>query len=361
MFRILPLVLAMQVTGETNPPPEAGAIDSSLVHANGRISPTVIAIRSAAPIKLDGVLDEEIWQRAEPVTGFRRERPGDGGPAAERTEVRVVYDDNAIYVGARLYHEDTKTLSRRLGRRDAFRIQTDKFFALIDPHHDHRTAVMMGVTSVGSLEDGSISNDRLYPFDISWNPVWEARTTIDSAGWWAEMRIPFSQLRFSGEDTQVWGIQFMRIIQRAGEMSAWAWTPPTEPGYVSKFGHLLGISQIRAPRRLEVVPYVLPQGMFTEGADPQSPFNDGSLYQFSGGADIKYGVTSDLTLDLSVNPDFGQVDADPAVVNLTNFVSFFPELRPLFVEGANIFDFGLDAHLNTGREFAFNLEGASLF
>ncbi len=361
MIRILPLVLAMQVTGETNPPPEAGAIDSSLVHANGRISPTVIAIRSAAPIKLDGVLDEEIWQQAEPVTGFRRERPGDGEPAAESTAVRVVFDDRALYVGVRLYNEDERTLSKRLGRRDDFRIQTDKFFVIIDPHHDHRTAVILGVTTVGVLEDGSMSGDRLYPFDMSWNPVWEARTTIDSAGWTAEMRIPFSQLRFSGEHTQVWGIQFMRIVQRAGEMSSWAWTPPTEPGYVSKFGHLLGLSQIPAPRRLEVLPYVLPQSTFTEGADPQNPFNDGSLYQFSGGADLKYGVTSDLTLDVSVNPDFGQVDADPAVVNLTNFETFFPELRPLFIEGANIFDFGLDAQLGTGREFSFNREGSSLF
>ena len=155
--------------------------------------------------------------------------------------------------------------------------------------------------------------------DASWDPVWETTTVIDSLGWTAEMRIPFSQLRFPPGAEQTWGIQFRRDIRAAGEAVDWSWTPRTESGQASKWGHLFGLRNIPAPRRLEVLPYSVSQARFTEGANRRSPFNDGSVGSLAGGLDLKYGLTSDLTLDATINPDFGQVEADPSVVNLTAF------------------------------------------
>src|SRR6185436_6663987 len=173
--------------------------------------------------------------------------------------------------------------------------------------------------------------------DASWDPVWVAKTRIDSLGWVAEMRIPFSQLRFSAKDVRVWGIQFRRDNVRAGEAADWQWSPRTEPGTVSKYGHLLGLAEIPSPRRLELLPYGSSQARLTQGLVAGHPFNDGTVGSAEAGLDLKYGLTSNLTLTASVNPDFGQVEADPSVVNLTAFETFFEERRPLFVEGSNIF------------------------
>lgn len=315
-----------------------------LVHADGRIPPAVTAIRVERPPTLDGRLDDEAWRDAVPATGFRRDYPSDGEPASDSTEVRVTYDDRALYVGARLHAKDVSTVSRRLSRRDAFEVQNDKFFVMLDAHHDHRTAFIFGVTPAGEREDARSSGDSKLAMDPSWDPVWDAATRIDSLGWVAEMRIPLSQLRFSAEDAHVWGIQFRRDLLSAGEAVDWAWTPGEQPGFTTKFGHLLGLDRLRRPSRLEILPHVVTKAAYTEGADPENPFDDGSVYDGSMGVDLKYGVSSDLTLDVSVNPDFGQVDADPAVVNLTNFETFFPELRPLFIEGSDIFQFGIPGH-----------------
>jgi hypothetical protein len=318
--------------------------DSALRNPNGTIPPSVVAIRAQQPPDLDGILDDDVWRRATPVSGFRRDVPSDGAPAAERTEVRVAYDDRAVFIGARLFASDPSTVSRRLGRRDAFNVSNDEFQVIVDSHHDHRTAFLFGVTPAGGRNDAIASGDTRGQLDPSWDPVWEVATRIDSLGWIAEIRIPLSQLRFSKEDRQVWGIQFRREIFSASEVVDWAWTSQSEPGWVSNFGHLLGIENLRPPSRLEVLPHVVGRTALTEGADPANPFDHGSVYTASAGADIKYGVTNDLTLDATINPDFGQVDADPAVINLTQFETFFPELRPFFVEGANIFDYNILGH-----------------
>jgi hypothetical protein len=335
---LLALLALLQISDTT---PLARA---DLIHRNGRVPPSITAVRTDAPPRLDGVLDDAVWRRAVPVTEFRRDVPSDGQPASENTEVRVLYDRDALYIGARLYTRDPATVSRRLSRRDSFGVFNDVFFVLIDSYHDHRTAFVFGVTPAGERRDLIASGDGRGSRDAGWDPVWEARTGVDSLGWTAEMRIPFSQLRFPPGDRQVWGIQFRRDIRHAGEAVDWSWAPRTEPGQASKFGHLFGLRDIPSPRRLEILPYSVSQARFTEGADRANPFDDGSRASLSGGLDLKYGLTSDLTLDVTVNPDFGQVEADPAVVNLSAFETFFEERRPFFVEGAGIMSFGIQDH-----------------
>jgi hypothetical protein len=310
-------------------------------HRNGRIPRTVTAVFVASAPRIDGHLDEPAWQLAAPQSGFRRDVPSDGNPAAEETEVRVLYDHEALYVGARLRDHHPELVSRRLSRRDSFDSFNDTFFILIDSYHDHQTEFIFGVTPAGEKRDASMGGDGdNYTIDTSWDPVWEVKTSRDSLGWVAEARIPFSQLRFPQTPEQVWGIQFRRDIVRAGEAVDWSWASKNEPGVTSKFGHLLGLKDLPAPRRLEFLPYVRTQARLTEGVDPKNPFDNGRVTALAGGIDAKYGLTSDLTLSASINPDFGQVEADPSVVNLTAFETYFEERRPLFVEGSNIFNFG---------------------
>ena len=314
--------------------------DSALTHSNGDVPPAVTAVRADPAPVLDGVLDDAVWQMATPVTGFRRDRPGDGLPAAEKTEVRVAYTDDALYVGARMYDRDPSRISLLRGRRDSFMQSNDQFLIQLDSYHDHRTTFVFGVTPAGGRNDLVAPNDGFQGMDAGWDPVWDATTRVDSLGWVAEMRIPFSQLRFREGERQVWGVNFRRDILHAGEAVDWAWRPSTESGLASSFGHLLGLEGVRRPSRLEVLPYAVTRASFDQRADPASPFDDGSVYGGSAGLDLKYGLTGGLTLDATVNPDFGQVEADPAVVNLTAFETFFEERRPFFVEGAGLFGFG---------------------
>ena len=331
----------------------APADSTALTHANGRVPRAATAVFAERAPNVDGKLDDPVWQTARPERGFRRDSPSDGNPAAQDSEIRIVYDQDALYVGARLFDDRPDLVSRRLNRRDSFDDFNDVFFALIDSYHDHRTQFVFGVTPAGERRDAIASNDGLGDFDAGWDPVWEAKTTIDSLGWVAEFRIPFSQLRFPNAAAPVWGIQFRRDIVRAGEAVDWQWSPRTEPGQTSKYGHLLGLQRIPAPKRLEFLPYSSSQARLTEGADPTNPFDDGSVSSLSGGLDVKYGVTSDLTVNATINPDFGQVEADPSVVNLTAFETFFEERRPFFVEGSNVFgfnaNFGLDRFFYSRR------------
>lgn len=200
-----------------------------LVHRNGRIPPSVTAIPAPAPARIDGRLDEPWWHTAVPATDFRRDVPADGNPASEGSEIRVAYDRNALYIGARLYHRDITAISRRLSRRDSFSVFNDVFFVMIDSYHDHRTAFVFGVTPAGEQRDMLTTSDGGNR-DASWDPVWETKSLIDSLGWTAEMRIPFSQLRFPARAEQTWGIQFRRDIRAAGEAVDWSWTPEPNQG-----------------------------------------------------------------------------------------------------------------------------------
>jgi hypothetical protein len=308
----------------------ATATDSTVLrHADGRVPSTVVAVRVPRAPSLDGRLDDAAWGAARPIGGFRQIDPTEGAAATESTLVYLVYDDAAIYVGLRLFDDEPHRILRPLGRRDD-NLQSDMVFVDFDSYHDHRTAFEFAVNPAGVKTD-DITSDDFFIGDRSWEPVWDVATAIDSLGWIVEMRIPFSQLRFPQVRDQLWGFQVFRSVLRKNELSQLAFVPKNETGYASRFAHLVGLRDIPAPRRLEVLPYSLGRGTY----DPA-----GSSYFGGAGLDVKYGVTSNLTLDASINPDFGQVEQDPALVNLTAFETFLHERRPFFVEGASIFTFG---------------------
>jgi hypothetical protein len=311
---------------------------SHLVNPDGRVPPHLIAKYIEDAPRLDGRLDEEAWRGAMIVWDFTQVEPEDGTEPTERTEVCIVYDRGALYIGARLFDREPERIARRLGRRDSH-TSSDMFWVNIDSYHDHRTTFRFSVNPAGVRGDEIATNDDIHG-DGSWEPVWDVATRVDSLGWVVEMRIPFSQLRFSSAEEQVWGINFARDVFRKNESLRWSWAPNTEEGYASHFGHVGGLRGIPAPRRLELLPYTVGTVENLQGGDPANPFTQGGNYDVSIGLDLKYGLTSSLTLDATVNPDFGQVEADPAVVNLSVFEIRFPERRPFFVEGADIFRFG---------------------
>jgi hypothetical protein len=302
-------------------------------HSHDRDAPSVPALRITETILIDGTLDEAAWGRAAPITDFIQIVPHEGSPASQRTEVRLLYDDEAIYVGARMH--DTGEILGRLGRRDMPMGDSDWLTVVFDSYHDHRSAFGFEINPAGVRRDQSRAGGRE---DDSWDPVWEAATSVDGEGWTVEMRIPFSQLRFSGEPLQTWGLQVERSIAREREFAAWAYTPPDQPGGIPRFGHLSDLEGISTGNRLELLPYTLSRA---EYIDPRgNPFRSDSEYGFDVGVDLKYRLTSEMTLDATVNPDFGQVEVDPAVINLSALETFFQERRPFFVEGGEIFRFG---------------------
>lgn len=291
------------------------------------------AARTTAPITLDGRLDEAAWAQAPVTDSFTQIDPDEGRPASQRTEVRVLYDDTFLYVGARLH--DTGRITARLGRRDMDFGDSDWFGVMIDSYLDHRTAFGFDVNPAGVRHDEikTINTD-----DYSWDPVWEAATTIDSAGWTAEYRIPFSQLRFSNAREQVWGVQFERIIGRNREYAVSTFIPKSIRGGVPEYGHLIGVQNIRPGKRLELLPYTVQRASYVDpGANT---FREKPELNTEVGLDLLYRASSNLTVNAAFNPDFGQVEVDPAVVNLGVYETFFQEKRPFFVEGSEIFGFG---------------------
>jgi hypothetical protein len=315
-------------------------------------APVVHAVRRAGRLAIDGRLDEEVWASAVVATGFLQTEPNEGQPSTERTEVWVLYDEDAIYIGARLW-DATGDVRQRLGRRDSYLMDSDWFQVMLDSHHDHLTAYQFSINPAGVKRDEIQNGSRN---DASWDAVWDGAATVDAEGWSVEMRIPFSQLRFSGQDAHVWGIQFSRRINRLQEVSVLAFTPRRDRGGVARFGHLNGIREIGQGRRWEIMPYTLARAEYTPvGAG--NPFRDGSDFFGGVGLDAKYRLTSALTIDATVNPDFGQVEVDPAMVNLSAFEQSLQEKRPFFVEGADIFRFG-DARLFYSRRIGRAPQGA---
>ncbi len=300
--------------------------------------PVLRAVRvSGHEIRIDGRAVEAPWLSAPVATDFVQFEPAEGEAATERTEARVLYGDEALYVAIRAYDRDPSGIVGQLTRRDQ-NSYSDQVGVVVDSYFDRRTAFHFAVNPVGVKQD-------IYRYDDTgeddgWDAVWEVATTTDEEGWTAEFRIPYSQLRFRDADVQTWGINFVREIARRDETDVWAPTSRKDAGVVSRFGELRGLENLRAPRRLEIVPYTVGRVQRAPG-DADNPFFRRSERFGTVGADLKYGLTSDLTLDVTLNPDFGQVEADPAQVNLTAFETFYPERRPFFLEGSSIFRFGL--------------------
>ena len=298
------------------------------------------AVPRVGSIVLDARLDEEAWLNAPPSPAFTQSYPNPGQPATDSMDVRVLYDDAAIYVGVRMYDAHPDSIAAQLARRDASGIYSDWLHVIIDSYHDRRTAFRFSVNPRGVQKDVYTSNDGNE--DLNWDAVWEAATRVDSLGWVAEYRIPLSQLRYGSatpEVGRVWGFQVMRDIARRNERDSFSpWTPQS-PGFVSSFGTLTGLGDLPSPRRLEVLPYLSAKATREPGAAADPFYHDTDL-QPSIGGDVRYGLPGGMTLTGTINPDFGQVEVDPAVVNLSAFETFFPEKRPFFLEGSDVFSFG---------------------
>ncbi|MEJ2336007.1 MAG: DUF5916 domain-containing protein [Gemmatimonadales bacterium] len=287
-----------------------------------------------ASIKIDGRLDDEVWQAAAFTSDFVQKEPVEGAAPTERTEVAFAYDGKHLYVGARMYSENPEDIRAVMTRRDDDG-NSERLIVSIDGYKDRRTAYSFAVTAAGVRLDWYHPNDREFSRDRSFDPVWQAKSQIDDEGWTAEMAIPFSQLRFQSGDEQTWGININRFIPAKNEDIFWVPVPRDESGWSSWFGDLTGIQAVAARRPVELVPYVSTDATFTssELVEEANPFDDGSKLEPRFGLDLKAGLGPNLTLDATVNPDFGQVEADPAVVNLSQFEVFFPERRPFFIEG----------------------------
>jgi len=292
-------------------------------------------VENEVPV-IDGIFDDDVWQTINWVGNFTQREPYSGEKPSQATKFKILYDDNDIYVAIKVEDNEPGKIEKRLTRRDDF--DGDWVAIAFDSYYDKRTAFSFGVNVAGVKLDLVVSNDN--EMDDTWDPVWYVKTSTDNEGWNAEMRIPLTQLRFSDKEELTWGLQVMRWLFRKEEFSAWQHIPQESSRWVSLFGELHGIKGIKPKKEIELVPYVMGN---TERFKKEkgNPFGTGTDYHFSAGLDGKIAVTNDFTLNFTVNPDFGQVEADPSEVNLTAFETFFEEKRPFFIEGSNIYDYGI--------------------
>ncbi len=305
--------------------------------------PTIVAspLPDANALKLDGNLDDDAWGRADAITEFRQRDPKENGDPSYRTEARVVYDAEALYVAVQAYDPQPEKIVGILTRRDAFS-PSDTVSVLIDSYHDRRTAYQFTVNPVGVKQDTYYFNDGNQ--DTGWDAVWDVAVSRNAQGWRAEFRIPFSQLRFERREGQTFGFAVTRHIARLNETESWPLIAKSRNGFVSQFGQLNGLQMTHSPKRLELMPYAVAD-LHTEPAPTDgNPLVDKKHAGAELGLDLKYAVTPGLTLTATVNPDFGQVEADPAVVNLSGFETFFSERRPFFIEGSGAFNFDMDCN-----------------
>ncbi len=292
---------------------------------------------SSAPV-INGILDEDIWTEGEWIDDFTQHEPYNGRPATQRTEFKILFDDDNLYVAIKAFDTSPDSIMNRLTRRDE--VDGDLVAIILDSFHDLRTGFTFGVSSAGVKYDLMFTGDGQNE-DESWDPNWWVKTSINSEGWIAEMKIPFSQVRFEKNSGDVWGLEIARIIYRNNETDFWQHIPKDAPGIIHLFGELSGLEQIKPRKIFDITPYAVAKTETFE-AEPSNPFlTKGKLSKLNGGIDAKIGITNNMTMDLSINPDFGQVEADPSEVNLSAYETFFSEKRPFFVEGNNITNFGL--------------------
>lgn len=334
MLHALVLVFQLSAIPTAQTSPAIPPADPSAGVAGAR---SARATRTLKPPVIDGRDDDAIWRDAQSITAFRQFDPVEDGEPPLPTEAKVAYDDRYLYVFVRAFDPHPDSIRAFLSRRDSY-TSSDRIWVMIDSYHDHRTGYEFGVNPAGVKYDKVIDGDGNE--DASWDGVWDVATRIDDKGWTAEYRIPLSQLRFPKADAHTFGFSIWRDIARSNVRMSWPVWRRTKPGLVWQFGELSGLDGIGSSRRLEVTPYAVAKNVTAAG--PGGAF--GRSDQVTGGADLKYGLTSNLTLDAAINPDFGQVEADPSVLNLTAFETFLTERRPLFLEGAGIFRYDLDCN-----------------
>ena len=335
-LRALPLLVALVTSASASAAPLAAQSPAR----------TIVGQRTATPPRVDGRLDDAAWGAAAAASGFVQHRPRPGAPATHDAEVRVLYDDDALYVGVRNRDARPDSIVGRLARRDQA-VYSDWFTVLVDSYQDRRTAFAFSVNPRGVQRDWAVVNDGQE--DDGWDAVWAVATAVDAEGWTAEFRIPLSQLRFTAADVgRGWGVNFARTLARGDESSYWSPVSPEVTGLVSQFGTLAGLRGLPAPRRLELQPYTMARVTRAPG-ERADPFFDPTALGASVGGDLRYGIGAGLTLSATINPDFGQVEADPSQVNLTAFETFLQERRPFFAEGADIFGIGFPQLLYSRR------------
>ena len=320
---IAAVVLALQSSSSLPPPRTPSAT-------------TAVAQRATTPPVIDGKDNDEVWRLAPAIKDFRQFAPTEDADPSFPTEAKVAYDDHNFYVFVRAFDSHPDSIKKLLARRDS-RICCDQIKIVIDSYHDRRTGFEFAINPGGVKRDYAIYGDGEQE-DDAWDGVWEVATQIDSLGWTAEFRIPLSQLRYAHAPTNTFGFAIWRDIDRhGGERVGWPLYRTSRNGFVSQLGDVVGLDGLAAPRRLELAPYAVMKNVPSPGFTRDQ--------QYDAGADIKYGITSNITVDATVNPDFGQVEADPSVVNLTSFETFYQERRPFFVEGTGIFSFGVNCNI----------------
>ena len=329
---IAAVILALQSSSSPPPPRTPSAT-------------TAVAQRAPTPPVIDGKDNDEVWRLAPAIKDFRQFQPTEDADPSFPTEAKVAYDDHNFYVFVRAFDSHPDSIKKLLARRDV-RICCDQIKIVIDSYHDRRTGFEFAINPGGVKRDYAMYGDDQQE-DDAWDGVWEVATQIDSLGWTAEFRIPLSQLRYAHAPTNTFGFAIWRDIDRhGGERVGWPLYRASRRGFVSQLGDVVGLDGLAAPRRLELAPYAVVKNVPSPGFERDQ--------QYDAGADIKYGITSNITVDATVNPDFGQVEADPSVVNLTSFETFYQERRPFFVEGTGIFNFGVNCNI-------VNCNGEGLF
>jgi len=302
---------------------------------NGRVVPQIKALRvnPHSPV-IDGNLDDPIWQNPKlmKVSDFRQREPDDSMPSTESTTVAVTYDDNALYVAFWCHDSKPEKLIKQLVRRDRWS-ESDHITVRLDPYHDHQGGYAFEVSAAGVMRDCRYYND--VNSDMSWDAVWDSDVSIHDWGWTAELKIPYHCLRFTDQEEHIWGVDFKRYISHNTETAIWAYTPVSMGGFVSKFGHLTGLKGIHSEKHFEILPYTV-SSLESEPTSLGNP--DGREYLSDLGFDLKYALSSNLILDATINPDFGQVELDDPVLNLSTYETWFSEKRPFFCEGANLFN-----------------------
>lgn len=304
-------------------------------------------INGEAP-RIDGVIDDESWGQVEWSGDFVQTQPYENAAPTQATKFKLLYDDNNLYFAIRAFDSAPDSIVQRMSRRDGF--DGDWVEVNIDSYHDLLSGFSFTVNAAGVKGDEKITNDN--NFDSSWDPIWYVKTSIDDKGWIAEMRIPLTQLRFGKQDEYVWGLQLTRRLFRKEERSSWQFVSPTSSGWVRHFGEIYGIKNIVPKKQKDITPYVVGKAENYQG-NVENPFATGREFDGSVGLDGKFGITNDFTLDFTINPDFGQVEADPSVVNLSTFEIFFPERRSFFIEGKDILSHGVSTAGPMGRDNLF--------
>ena len=303
---------------------------------------TTLEIETTAAPSIDGALDDSIWASVEWGTNFVEVAPDENSEPPVQTKFKIIYDQKHLYIALKALDPEPETITNRLSRRDGF--VGDRINVLIDSYHDLRTGFLFTVTAAGVRGDEFVTNNG-DNIDESWNPIWSTKALIDDEGWSAEMKIPLSQLRFSSDKNQIWGLNVTRQYFKNNEFSAWNRIPVGAAGWVSEAGELKGLINIKPQKQIEIQPFVVTK-LDSYEAETGNPYADGNDFNLNAGLDVKIGITNDLTLDVTINPDFGQVEADPAAINLDGFEIFNRDQRPFFVENKNIFDYRFAGNRN---------------